>query len=99
MVANKRNVDDVSNNLFILTGQEEERMPYDYEGMPEFVKGSDVKGNEEREITVRFRNKADFEEFASMMDQTITDKTKAIWYPAIDRDSITLLRWVEDDAE
>ena len=92
MATNKNNVNDVDNNLFILSGQEDERVPYDYGGMPEFEQ-NDKKS---LSLVVRFRNDSDFQEFAGMMDQTITNKTKAIWYPAIDRDSITLLRWVDD---
>lgn len=93
MATNKNNVNDAENNLFILAGQEDEKVPYDYGDMPTFEQND----KKELAITVRFRNEDDFREFASMMDQTITPKTKAIWYPAIDRDSISLLRWIDED--
>lgn len=93
MATNKNNVNDVDNNIFIISGDEQDRVPYDYGGMPEYTQ-EDKKA---LSITVRFRNKEDLEEFSSMMDQIITDKTKSIWYPAIERDTITLLRWVDED--
>lgn len=52
-------------------------------------------------VYFHFRNKKDYEEFCEkykrLMDeeQTITQKTKSVWYPHLDRDANTLLRWVE----
>lgn len=93
MATNKNNINSVENNLFILSGDEQDRVPYDYGNMPEFVQ--EIKND--LSITVRFRNQEDFDKFSDMMDQTITEKTKAIWYPAIERDTISLLRWVDED--
>lgn len=93
MATNKLNVDNVSNNLFILSGQEDERTPYDWDDMPEFVQ-------EEKEayavIKVRIRNEEDLQEFIKLMDQNITPKTKSIWYPALDRFRNSLLRWMDE---
>jgi len=93
MATNKNNINNVDNNIFIISGDEQDRVPYNYGEMPEFEQ-NDKKS---LSLTVRFRNKEDFNEFASMMDQTITNKTKSIWYPAIERDTVTLLRWVDED--
>ena len=60
MATNKLNVDNVSNNLFILAGQEEERTPYDWDGMPEFVQPDNEAF---AKITVRLRNQEDLDEF------------------------------------
>jgi hypothetical protein len=93
MATNKLNVDNVSNNLFILSGQEDERTPYDWDDMPEFVQ-------DEKEayavIKVRIRNEEDLQEFIKLMDQNITPKTKSIWYPALDRFRNSLLRWMDE---
>lgn len=94
MATNKLNVDNVSNNLFILAGQEDERTPYDWDDMPEFVQ-------EENEafakITVRIRSQEDLDKFIELMDQNITPKTKSIWYPALDRNRNSLLRWMDEE--
>ena len=94
MATNKLNVDNVSNNLFILAGQEDERTPYDWDDMTEFVQ-------EENEafakITVRLRSQVDLDKFIELMDQNITPKTKSIWYPALDRNRNSLLRWMDEE--
>ena len=87
MATNKLNVDNVSNNLFILTGQEDERTPYDWDDEA-YAK-----------ITVRIRDQEDLDEFIKLMGQTITPKTKAIWYPALDKKRNSLLRWMDEDDE
>jgi hypothetical protein len=67
-------------------------------GMPEF----EQKDNPSyKTIYLHFRNKQDFDEFrkkyASIDDeQTITDKTKSMWYPHLDKDENTLKRWFEE---
>lgn len=67
-------------------------------GMPEF----EQKDNPAyKTIYLHFRNKADFDEFVSrykMLDceQTITPKTKSMWYPHLDKDENTLKRWFEE---
>ena len=47
-------------------------------GMPEFV-------NEKQEpyakIVVRFETQADLDEFAKLIGQKLTNKTKSIWHP------------------
>ena len=94
MATNKLNVDNVSNNLFILAGQEDERTPYDWDDMPEFVQ-------EENEafakITVRLRSQEDLDKFIELMDQNITPKTKSIWYPALTASDASLSRWIDDE--
>lgn len=51
--------------------------------MPEFVqKKVDI---EYHKILVRFENKEDLEEFSKLINQKITNKTKSIWHPKIER--------------
>lgn len=95
MATNKLNVDTASNNLFILAGEEDTRTPYDWDGMPEFVQ-EDAEAY--AKITVRIRNEDDLKKFAEIMNQpSITTKTKAVWYPALDRNRNSLLRWMDEE--
>jgi hypothetical protein len=48
-------------------------------------------------IIVRFRNDEDLQEFAKMVDQKLTTKSKSIWYPKLKKDVKSLRRWVEED--
>lgn len=54
-------------------------------------------------VYFHFRNKEDFEEFCDKYfklmdnDQKITDKTKSLWYPHLDRTANALLRWIEEE--
>ena len=67
-------------------------------GMPEF----EQKDNPPfKTMYLHFRNKQDFDEFRQryqMIDseQTITDKTKSMWYPHLDKDENSLKRWFEE---
>lgn len=95
MATNKNNVDNVSSNLFILSGDEEERTPYEWDDMPAF---DQPKGDAEIKLIVRFKTYEDVREFAKRIDQNnITDRTKSIWFPAIDRDRNSLMRWMDED--
>ena len=38
-------------------------------------------------------------DFAKLINQNISNKTKSIWHPALDRTQNSLLRWVVDDSE
>ena len=82
-------------DIFVLTGQEEEYDPYEWYDMPEFVQ-------EEKEayavFKVRIRNEEDLRAFAKLVEQpSISTKTQAIWYPALDRNENTLLRYIDDE--
>lgn len=66
-------------------------------GMPEFVQ--DEKKTY-KTIYLHFRNETDFREFVSKYktiddDQVISDKTKSMWYPHLDKDENSLKRWLE----
>lgn len=64
-------------------------------GMPEFVQEHNLPY---KKIFVSFRTKEDYEEFARLIDQNLSEKTKSIWYPKLDRDANSLKRWIENDA-
>ena len=61
--------------------------------MPEFEYLED--NGPMRSVIVKFRRIEDYEEFSRRIDQTLTDKSKAIWHPKLERTPNYLLRWVE----
>tara|TARA_R110000796_G_scaffold65445_5_gene151147 strand:+ start:1247 stop:1546 length:300 start_codon:yes stop_codon:yes gene_type:complete len=86
----------MSNNLFVITGQEEEdtTTPFGWDDMPQFK-------NEDNEawkvMKIRFRNEEDMKEFAEIINQrNITTKTKSIWHPAINKKENSLVRYIEE---
>jgi hypothetical protein len=50
-----------------------------------------------KKIIVNFRTKEDYEEFSKMIGQNLSEKTKTIWHPKLDRTKNSLLRWIEVD--
>jgi hypothetical protein len=63
-------------------------------GMPEF----EQKNNPPyKQLIISFRNAEDYEEFAKLIQQPLTTKTKSTWYPRLDRDANSLKRWIEID--
>lgn len=69
-----------------------------WEGMPDYTTSQAGTGVEVyKQINVRFRNKEDYEEFAKLIGQGLTPKTKTIWYPRDDRIKNSLMRWIEGD--
>lgn len=61
-------------------------------GMPEFIQEDDLPY---KKIYVSFRNEDDYNAFAKLINQNLSEKTKSIWYPKLDRDENTLKRWIE----
>jgi hypothetical protein len=49
----------------------------EWEGMPEF----EMKTDKFRSVIVHFENQESIDEFARLINQTLTDKTRSIWYP------------------
>lgn len=54
----------------------------EWKDMPEFVQG---KQKPFAQITVRFRNQVDLEEFGRLIGQKVTPKTKSLWHPLLVR--------------
>ena len=63
-------------------------------GMPEFENESNPSY---KKIQISFRNEEDYNEFAKVIGQNLSDKTKSIWYPKLEKDKNGLRRWIEDD--
>lgn len=49
-----------------------------------------------RSVNFKFRNENDYLEFSKRIDQPLSDKTKAIWHPKLERTPNYLLRWIEE---
>lgn len=62
-------------------------------GMPEYEQEDNPPY---KKIIVSFRTKEDYEEFAKLIDQNLSEKTKSIWHPKLDRDANSLRRWIEE---
>jgi hypothetical protein len=62
-------------------------------GMPDFIQEDKPPY---KKIYLNFRNQEDYEAFAKLIDQNLTDKTKSIWYPKLEKDENTLKRWFEE---
>jgi len=63
-------------------------------GMPEF---NQEKNPPFKKLYLNFRNQEDYDVFAKLINQNLSDKTKSIWYPKLERDENTLKRWIEVD--
>ena len=66
----------------------------EWQGMPEFVQEDKMPF---RTIYVHFENQQDLEEFAELVDQRITSKTKFIWYPKAKIEELIKLRCVDSE--
>lgn len=88
-------IEDTSSKLPIeveLTEQKEWKKHW--VGMPEFEQNSKEPF---KKLIVNFRTKEDYEEFANIIGQPLTDKTKSTWHPRLDKDANSLKRWIEID--
>ena len=92
---NKNNVNTAENNLFVLSGDEEEQTPYDMDGMPEFEQ---EQYKPYATIVCRFRNEEDLRRFANLVDQkSLGAKTKSMWYPMLGPSAASLSRWIDEE--
>ena len=77
-----------------LEQQEDKEWKKHWVGMPEYTQEDNPTY---KTIYVHFRNKDDYEEFAKLIEQHLTEKTKSIWHPKLDRTENALMRWIEED--
>jgi hypothetical protein len=61
-------------------------------GMPEFIQD---ENSAFRTVTMNFRSKEDYDDFAIKIGQEVTDKTKSIWHPELKVTKNLLLRWIQ----
>jgi len=79
------------NDLF---GEEIRDSKDEWKGMPEFVQ---EKEEPYQKIIIRFGSKEDVDEFARLIAQKITHKTKSIWFPFKSHWGKTKKEWVNND--
>lgn len=65
-----------------------------WKGMPEFEQNENPSY---KTLYVHFRNEEDYKEFAKLIEQNISEKTKSIWYPKLDKVKNSLMRWIEEE--
>jgi hypothetical protein len=63
-----------------------------WENMPEFIQ---EKQEPYSKIIVRFDNEKDLQEFANLIGQKLTSKTKSIWHPKLIRGVNSSKRYVD----
>ena len=73
--------------------KDEEKPVDEWVGMPEFVQ---KKKEPFSKITIRFETEADLQEFAELIGQKLTPKTKSIWHPHKPHRSPVVRRWVDE---
>ncbi len=64
-----------------------------WKGLPEF----DQPKEEWKTMAIKFRTEKDFNDFARLIGQSLTKKTRGIWFPAFEREENFLMRWVDDE--
>jgi len=62
-----------------------------WKGMPTFDQNDNPPF---RQLYLNFRNEEDYNEFAKLVDQQLTEKSKSIWYPKLDIEENSLHRWI-----
>ena len=91
-------INETNLNKFLGIEDEDNKQEKLWVGMPEF----EQKDNPPfKTIYLHFRNQQDFDEFVSKYksvddEQTISKKTKSMWYPHLDKDENSLKRWFEE---
>ncbi len=72
-----------------------EQWRFEWFDMPEFIQEEKPPY---KELTIRFRDQASVDEFAKVLEQTITELTSSLWYPELDKTINLDKRWVDQDA-
>jgi hypothetical protein len=49
-----------------------------------------------RSLIIHFKNKNDIQEFANLLNQKITNKTKSIWFPKLEKKILKNYRYVDE---
>lgn len=77
-------------------------MPPGYDVMSEWVGMPEYEGSDKtpyRQIIVSFETEEDVQDFAELLGQQITDKTKSLRFPPLEKDSVINLKYVDGDKE
>ena len=78
----------------IINGFSVDDLDKEWTGMPAFKD----KGEAVRSLIIHFKTEKDIKKFCELIKQTITPKTKYIWFPERERPKIASLRFVSDES-
>ena len=97
MLANNFEIDELldwgfENYELGVNDKEDVDMDEIWEGMPEY-ENEDLEPY--RTLKLHFRNEADVKKFSEMMQQQITDRTKSMWYPQLERETFKVIEYVD----
>lgn len=81
----------INNSLF--EGLEEDEKTTEWRGMPEF---NQPDNGAIRQIIVSFSTEEDIQEFAKLVNQNITKKTKSIWFPRREKNNVVDLFYIDE---
>ena len=70
-----------------------ESVDVEWRGMPEYNQPNNTAF---RQIVVEFDNDKEVEAFAELLEQSVTEKTKSLWYPPRDKNIVVDLFWVAE---
>jgi len=82
-------------NIFCIAGAEEPETPYQWDGMPEYI-----SNNEEAYcvLVITVESEEDFHDLLKKTDQeSYTHNTKSVWYPQLEKDPLSLYRYILED--
>jgi hypothetical protein len=82
MKDNKKETGNIFGMLGVTEKESVESWKGEWQGMPEFIQ---EKKEEYSKIIFRFDNEKDLQEFATLIGQKLTNKTKSAWYPQLVR--------------
>ena len=104
LIGEKKSDDEPVSLLDCMDLEEEEREKFStsgekewkryWKGMPEFEQEENPTF---KTLYIHFRSEDDYNDFAKLIGQNLTTKTKSIWHPHLDRTQNSLLRWIEEE--
>lgn len=68
-------------------------MEIEWDNMPEFIQ---EKKEPFSKIVIRFETEKDLNDFAQLINQKLTPKTKSIWFPYKSHWNEKTLRWIDE---
>jgi hypothetical protein len=86
----------LDNDLFDFDDDLIDSAENEWRGMPEFHQPDNTAF---RQIIVSFDNQEGVDAFAAAIGQSLTPKTKSVWYPPRDKNNVVDLFWIGKDAE
>ena len=82
------------NTLFEWSDDDDPRR--EWRGMPEF---NQPDNSAYRQIIVSFDTEQGVQEFARLIGQHVTDKTKSLWFPPRERNNVVDLFWFDTSSD